>query len=191
MSLLEALTKKRSKLRPTDSRVRRVDGSQIIELASGGIQRLERSSYGFVVDTKPDKIPAEILEGQLFVGSQDAVDKDVLTQFNIGAVLSVGIECPIQLPDGIVGNFIQCLDVPETDFSLPLTESIEFIAECLKSNKRVLVHCNAGVSRSTSVVLGYLIRNCCMSFEDAFRLVKLKRPAAQPNVGFLRFLQSM
>lgn len=191
MSLLDALMAKKGQLRPTDTTVRHVDGTQLVERASGEVQHLTRSSYGFVVDTKPDQIPAEILKKELFLGSQDAVDLEVLTRYNIRAVLSLGIECPIELPKEILRKFIFCLDLPATDFSPILEESIGFIRTCLATNCPVLVHCNAGVSRSSSVVIGYLIRECFMSFEEALRAVKYKRPAVQPNAGFLRFLKTL
>mmetsp|Transcript_38542 Transcript_38542/g.56570 ORF Transcript_38542/g.56570 Transcript_38542/m.56570 type:complete len:450 (+) Transcript_38542:78-1427(+) len=52
----------------------------------------------------------------------------------------------------------------------------------------VLVHCEMGVSRSTTVVLAYLIRYQNMTKEDAYKLVKNRRPQANPNVGFWKQL---
>lgn len=182
---------KKGTLKPTDTKVRHADGTQLMELSTGAVEPLTRSGFGFVVDTKPDKIPAEILKDELFLGSQDAVEVETLVKYNISAVLSVGIECPIELPDQVLGKFISCLDVPEMDFAPILEESIEFIRECLDSGRPVLVHCNAGVSRSSSVVIGYLIKECYMKFDEAFRAVKYKRPAIQPNAGFMRYLKSL
>lgn len=191
MSLLEALKARKDKLKPTDTMVRHVDGTQVVERSSGEVEQLTRSNFGFVVDTKPDKVPAEILMEELFLGSQDAVDVAILAQFHIKAVLSVGIDAPIELPEDVVGKFISCLDLPETEFGPILEEGIEFIRICLDANRPVLVHCNAGVSRSSSVVLGYLIKECLMPFEEAFRVIKCKRPAIQPNAGFMRFLRTL
>lgn len=191
MSLLAALNAKKGTLRPTDTTIRHIDGTQVVEKASGGVEEITRSNFGFVVDTKPDKVPAEILRGELFLGSQDAVDVEVLTRHNILAVLSVGIESPIDLPETVIAKFIPCLDLPETEFGPILEQSIEFIRTCISSNRPVLVHCNAGVSRSSSVVMGYLIKECFLPFDEAFRAVKFKRPAVQPNAGFLRFLKML
>lgn len=191
MSLLDALRAKKGTLRPTDTSVRHADGTRIVEKASGEVEQLSSSSYGFVVDTKPDKIPAEIVMGELFLGSQDAVDVEVLKQHNIRAILSVGIPCPVNLPDEFVVKFIPCLDVPETDFWPVLEESISFICSCVDKRRPVLVHCNAGVSRSSTIVIGYLIKEGSMSFEEAFNAVKSKRPSIQPNAGFMKFLKSL
>lgn len=53
----------------------------------------------------------------------------------------------------------------------------------------VLVHCNAGVSRSSSVVIGYLMLREGLTFDDAYGQVKLARPSIRPNPGFYAQLQ--
>lgn len=191
MSLLEGLKAKRIQLKATDTKVRYADGTQVLVRSSGDVEQVTSTGFGFVVDTKPDPIPAEILKRELFLGSQDAVEVETLRKYNIRAVLSVGIECPMELPGDILGKFVPCLDLPETIFESVLDESIEFIRRCTELEFPVLVHCNAGVSRSSSVVIGYLIRECHLPFDEAFRAVKLKRPAIQPNAGFLKFLKNL
>lgn len=48
----------------------------------------------------------------------------------------------------------------------------------------VLVHCNLGISRSTSVVLRYLQRTHGLSVGEALALVQRARPFARPNRKF-------
>ena len=50
------------------------------------------------------------------------------------------------------------------------------------------MHCLAGVSRSASVVIGYLMWRESMSFESSFQEVQLARPIINPNRGFVRQL---
>lgn len=52
------------------------------------------------------------------------------------------------------------------------------------------VHCNAGVSRSVSVVIGYLMKTQGMPFDAAYAHVKSERKAAQPNDGFRKQLKA-
>jgi hypothetical protein len=52
----------------------------------------------------------------------------------------------------------------------------------------VLVHCAAGVSRSATVVIAYLVQHAGMSLRDAALAVKSQRPIAYPNAGFWRTL---
>lgn len=54
----------------------------------------------------------------------------------------------------------------------------------------VLVHCLAGVSRSVSVTMAYLMHARLLNFEEAFALVRLRKPDISPNFHFLRQLHS-
>lgn len=53
----------------------------------------------------------------------------------------------------------------------------------------VLVHCQAGVSRSASVVIGYLMWKEQISYQEAYAAVKRCRPIIWPNDGFICQLQ--
>lgn len=54
----------------------------------------------------------------------------------------------------------------------------------------VLVHCLAGVSRSVSVTMAYLMHARLLNFDEAFALVRLRKPDISPNFHFLRQLHS-
>lgn len=56
-------------------------------------------------------------------------------------------------------------------------------------NNNVLVHCNMGISRSTSVVISYMQRKHAMSYDQAYRHIKERRPVARPNRLFERLLR--
>jgi len=56
--------------------------------------------------------------------------------------------------------------------------------EILKNNKKTLIHCNAGKSRSVSCVIYYLMKKYNMSFEDSYKMVENKRPCIDINIGF-------
>ena len=51
------------------------------------------------------------------------------------------------------------------------------------------IYSNAGISRSASFVIAYLIREKDMSFEDALAYVKKQRPQVFPNEGFITQLK--
>lgn len=73
-------------------------------------------------------------------------------------------------------------DSPQT--RLPLDEFSTLLGRLIADGKTVLVHCKGGISRSTSLVMGYLIK-CGLSFNDAFDHVKKCRPIINPNQGFI------
>jgi protein-tyrosine phosphatase len=66
-----------------------------------------------------------------------------------------------------------------------LDEATQFIHS---SHSPVLVHCFAGVSRSASIVIAYLIRFHKMSFQAACDYLTNKHSRAQPNPKFLKDL---
>ena len=49
---------------------------------------------------------------------------------------------------------------------------ISFIESAAKSGGNVLVHCYAGVSRSSTIVIAYLMQTKQMTFDTAFAFVK-------------------
>lgn len=48
---------------------------------------------------------------------------------------------------------------------------------------------NAGISRSSTAVIAYLMHNFEMTLSNALQLVREARPAAKPNEGFLNQLR--
>jgi protein-tyrosine phosphatase len=56
----------------------------------------------------------------------------------------------------------------------------QFIREHIQQRFRVLVHCFAGMSRSTTICMAYLYE-CGMSFDEALNLIQAKHPVASPH----------
>lgn len=192
MSFLGELQSRKKLLKPTIINVTYPDGSRTT--IDGGIETKETivdpSVYGFVVDTKPDTEPACIIDKFLYLGSQDSIDNANFKQFKLTHVLSIGIEMPEQ-KEAIENLAINCLDLPDTDLTQTFLISNAYIENVRITGGRVLVHCNAGVSRSSSVVIGYLIQIQKMKFNDAYKLVKSKRACCRPNDGFLKQLMQL
>jgi len=55
---------------------------------------------------------------------------------------------------------------------------------------RILVHCFAGISRSSTIVIAYLIDKHDFAFDNALYYVKEKRHCVNPNAGFKEQLRS-
>ena len=53
----------------------------------------------------------------------------------------------------------------------------------------VLVHCVAGVSRSASFCIAYLMRELGVTFEEGLQMVRKARPVCWPNAGFAQQLR--
>lgn len=63
-----------------------------------------------------------------------------------------------------------------------MDEAAECVRNALKEGG-VLIHCHAGVSRSATVLIAYLISEG-MTYQDALKFVRSKRPIVEPNFGF-------
>ncbi|XP_066981433.1 dual specificity protein phosphatase 19 [Macrobrachium rosenbergii] len=192
-SLAEQLSAKRSVLRHTHTQVTTPDGqSRIEELKADGSQvvtPLSKVSPGFVVDTKPDLRYTRILNG-VILGSQDvAHDLDILTGNKITHILNVATGIHNLFEGWFTYKTKEVLDTPSCRIIDILDECCDFIHNVVVGGGCVLVHCNAGVSRSASVVIAYLMRYYGMNYEEAFKFVKTKRSFIRPNTGFVEQLK--
>ena len=57
-----------------------------------------------------------------------------------------------------------------------LYSCVEFVNEAIESGGTVFVHCHQGVSRSTTMVIAYLMWKERLTFNEAFAKVKAQRP---------------
>ena len=67
---------------------------------------------------------------------------------------------------------------------------VEFLDGCAAGGGRALVHCRAGVSRSATLVLGYLMHHKRWDLKTCLRHVDSRR-FIQPNSGFIEFLREL
>lgn len=65
-----------------------------------------------------------------------------------------------------------------------LRRALEWMDSITNSGHSVLVNCAAGVSRSSSLVIAYLISRMGMTFDQALATCRAGRPQSQPNPGF-------
>lgn len=122
----------------------------------------------------------------LYLGNQTDANTNS-NKFN--TIISV-VNYPFQLDHSEQYN-VRLDDVSGQSIVLEIYKVADLIDRLLKQNKRVLVHCHAGVSRSASMVIGYLMIKHNMSYQNAYMHVKLKRNIICPNPGFKRQLRSL
>ena len=90
----------------------------------------------------------------------------------------------VGLPDSPEENLIRVLD--------PIITEVCNKAEELRfhhgRNAKILFHCFAGISRSTSLAIAYLMKTTHKSVGSIYQMVKNRRPIVDPNPGFVRAL---
>lgn len=60
-----------------------------------------------------------------------------------------------------------------------------FTDEARADGGKILVHCQAGVSRSATITIAYILKHSKMGVMDAYRHVKSKRAIIAPNFNFM------
>lgn len=80
-----------------------------------------------------------------------------------------------KIPKHIEYLYIPVVDHESCNISVFFKDSFEFIEEERKRTN-VLVHCMAGVSRSVTLIIAYIMQKSKTPFSTAFNYVKSKRP---------------
>lgn len=130
----------------------------------------------------------EIKRGALYIGDINAASSpEKLKQFDIQAILTVASETQLDLSGAGVSwhKVVPVEDFISFDIKRYFQESIDFIDTNLTQGINVLVHCFAGVSRSSSIILAYLMKTQGMTFREAFNYAQDKRKQINPNPGFV------
>ncbi|KAK7247376.1 hypothetical protein RIF29_42258 [Crotalaria pallida] len=132
-----------------------------------------------------DKECSRIAE-HIYLGSDTvAKNHELLSQHGITHVLNcVGFVCPEYFKSQFVYKTLWLQDSPTEDITSILYDVFDYFEDVREQGGRVLVHCCQGVSRSTSLVIAYIMWREGQSFEDAFHYVKNARGVTNPNMGF-------
>lgn len=129
-------------------------------------------------------------KGGLYLGNiNSAEDIPNLQKFNIKAVLTAaaGTNLRYQKSDISDHKIIPAEDIESYNLSVYFKDGVEFIEKNLQQTN-VLVHCFAGVSRSSTMVIAYLMKNKKMNYAKVLAEVRGKRSCVYPNNGFAKQL---
>ncbi|CAL8238444.1 unnamed protein product, partial [Merluccius merluccius] len=134
-----------------------------------------------------------LVEPGLYIGAEaDLNNVQGLAEAAVSHVLSVVSEDPSPaLPsEGRVQHkWINVLDEPTSDLLTHMDDSFLFIQEAVEGGGAALVHCQAGRSRSATMVTAYLMRRHELSFSEAYGCLQRSKPDVQVNSGFQDQLQ--
>jgi protein-tyrosine phosphatase len=74
-------------------------------------------------------------------------------------------------------------DFDPVDMAKKLVEPIKYLIEQVEKNRTIFVHCNAGICRAPSTVLGYLFLYEGMTLDEGLTLIRSKRSIANPYIA--------
>ncbi|KAJ6487779.1 hypothetical protein C8R45DRAFT_994291 [Mycena sanguinolenta] len=130
----------------------------------------------------------EIIPG-LFVGDlPSAKNTENLKANNIFSILSA-MRGRVTINETFVRHQILLDDTEEADVLAHFIPAITFIQAELDKGRGVLVHCQAGMSRSVTIVAAYLMYTKNIDTQAALDIIRQARPNIDPNPGFLQQLE--
>ena len=147
-----------------------------------------------LLDTNPEvvRLPHTgahtILKDRLYLSpAASAFDEELLQLDGISHVLNTAIDVDTQQfhpKSGIRVLHLKLYDSP--DQKLPFGQAASL--KQVNGGGRCLVHCNAGQSRSASMII-YFLMTKGYSLKESFDYVKRRKPNIRPNFGFVSQLQ--
>lgn len=131
----------------------------------------------------------------IYLGSVKTLSEHPEFLDQIGAVVSVidSDRFPKKLLQHYVGRdrgflYIDLDDDRHENLEQYFDQTHSFIKRHLDRGFNVYVHCVAGMSRSSSVVAAFLMKEFGLTAEEALNYVKSRRPIIRPNSGFIHQL---
>lgn len=140
--------------------------------------------YSLSFSCYPSKITNEIYQGNL----ESAKDKDYLISIGITHILILG-DLGIFHKNAFTYKKIIVNDTLDENIYDYFQSAYEFIEECIYNKGKVLIHCAAGISRSSAFTLCYLIKKDKLSYKNAMAILIEKRPCSNPNKNFRKQLK--
>ena len=129
------------------------------------------------------------LGNRVFLGNEDnARNLELLQSYAITHVIS--LTQSVYHPEKMVYYPINIDDSPVANIYQYFEPCVEFINDALnardsQAGMNVLVHCAAGVSRSASIVIAYIMSAQRVDYETALAMVRADRHFVNPNEGFV------
>jgi protein-tyrosine phosphatase len=148
---------------------------------------------------KPEIPISEIIEDKIYLsGIQSALDVSNIIELGIDIIVTILNFNPLKNKKVYDGTGVQCIfyyadDTEKFNISKYFDSFTTLVNE--NPDKKILVHCYCGISRSVSLVSSYLINsyadNELLEEFDVTRIleiIKNKRCCSNPNKGFIQQL---
>ncbi len=129
---------------------------------------------------------SEIIKNKLYLGDLfDANNKEEIKNNNITSIICVAEGLKINNESSQVKVYKYEL---QDDYECNISLYFDEIGSIINKETTVLVNCAAGISRSSTVVIAYLIKYFNVNLKIAFLYVRNKRSNICPNKKFMEYL---
>ncbi|CAF1356388.1 unnamed protein product, partial [Didymodactylos carnosus] len=120
---------------------------------------------------------AALIDDKVWLGDiLSSKNKSALDALNITHILSVlGWKPKYDKIDKRIRKYVIAADDDTTDLLPEFEPCYEFIDQAVKNNCNVLIHCQAGISRSATIAASYLMKKYDLTFADALKRLQSKR----------------
>jgi hypothetical protein len=132
--------------------------------------------------------PCDHIIDNIYLGSCLAAgDYDLLNKLNVAYICNISDT----IPNFFENRNIQYFNIKKKDNGLEdltkkeLDNSYNFILNSQKKNKKVLVHCFVGRSRSASILIYYLMHKYELTVKESIIYLKNKRKWVNPSIKFI------
>lgn len=126
--------------------------------------------------------------GQVWLsGLHFAQNGALLRENKITAVVSA-VDLSIDYDPSLTVHKLNLRDNEDEEVRYTFFPVFRFIDQERKKGN-VLIHCAAGISRSATLLISYLMNKYQTTYEDCLVLIVTKRPCVSPNSGFVKQLK--
>lgn len=134
------------------------------------------------------------IDDYIFIGNKKiARDQKQLKKYKINWVINCAKELEYivdEYDNNIHWLWLPMVDSVHTGNIVPyIPKAIKFIDEAIHNGCKILIHCAAGISRSSSIAIAYLMHKHNLRYTRAFNRVIKKRPCCKPNSKFVKQLK--
>ncbi|XP_068086043.1 dual specificity protein phosphatase 22-like [Anabrus simplex] len=130
----------------------------------------------------------KVLPG-LYVGNyRDSKDASQLERFEITHIVAIH-DAARKLHSDKHYLCVLASDTPDQNLTQYFPLCNDFIHAARLRGGNVLIHCLAGMSRSVTVAVAYIMSVTSLNWKEALKVVRVGRAVANPNFGFQKQLQ--
>ena len=146
--------------------------------------------YSFAPPRVPRQ-PSRIRDYLFLGGVGEAGPAEMLAALKITHIINATSEVANIFPDQFTYKQISLSDTTSSRLAPHFRSVMKFVDEARSAGGAALIHCFAGVSRSATLVLAYLMLREQLSLADAFSSVYQVREFIEPNQRFMLELRAL